>query len=80
MKEDFNIEKINSELKRIYGISNRSIINTVLKEAGVYELLEASIKVCQDAQIMSLGEEGETVKVMIDNVNELIKVVEKATK
>ena len=36
-----NIERINKELKRVYGISNPNVVKTILKEAGADDMLEA---------------------------------------
>lgn len=48
-KSFFNdkIEKINKELKRVYGISNVNVIRTVLKESGAFELAEQNEKLLE---------------------------------
>lgn len=46
-KHTFNVDKINKELSRVYGIYNTNVVNTVLKEASAPDLLEALIRVKQ---------------------------------
>jgi hypothetical protein len=47
--------------------------------AASKDLLEAMIVICNDANVFSLGESGETTKVMIDSINKGIKAIKKAT-
>ncbi len=47
--------------------------------AAAPELLEALQKIINDANILRLGESGDTVKVMIDSINEGVRAIKKAT-
>ncbi len=46
--------------------------------AAAPEMLEALRKITNDASIMSLGECGDTVLVMVDSVNEGVRAINKA--
>ncbi len=47
--------------------------------AAAPKLLEALQKIINDANILRLGESGDTVKVMIDSINEGVRAIKKAT-
>lgn len=55
--EKFNIDKINKELKRVYGISNPNIVKTVLNEAAAPELLEACLIIEEFEKVETYSQE-----------------------
>lgn len=71
-----NTKRIQKEVRRIYGIENQHLVQTILKEANAFEMLAFIEKINEQLGKIGAGP-GEWAGKLFE---ESIKVIEKATR